>query len=289
MLASVKALLSSIVDYAGLFPPAKLSLPEAMATYAQDQMAAYCWMLGQFVLPASRLNEFVALLPTFPLKQWSLSAILSGEVELEIEKIKSFDQDAIAITALEFPPLLPPQIQHLLPHLPVGVDAFFEIPLSQDLKPYLAVLQHPGVSAKIRTGGITPAAFPSAAQLAQAIVALITAGIPFKATAGLHHPLPANHPVTYAPDSPATLMHGFLNVAILAAIANQQKVTLAEALDILQISSIKGCEFTEDQIIWRDRHLNIAELAASRQHCFRSFGSCSFQEPIEDLKKLNLI
>ena len=87
MLASVKALLSSIVDYAGLFPPAKLSLPEAMATYAQDQMAAYHWMLGQFVLPASRLNEFVALLPTFPLKQWSLSAILSGELELELKRL----------------------------------------------------------------------------------------------------------------------------------------------------------------------------------------------------------
>lgn len=113
MIASVKTLLSSVVDYAGLFPPAKLSMREAMAKYAQDKTSNYSWMLGRFVLPESRLNEFEELLPQFPLKQWSLSIILSKELTSEIERVRSLNNSKIAIAALEFPPLSPTQIERV--------------------------------------------------------------------------------------------------------------------------------------------------------------------------------
>jgi hypothetical protein len=298
MIASIKALLSSAVDYAGLFPPAKLDLPEAMANYAQDQIAPYSWMLGRFVLPASQLNEFEALLPMFSLKQWSLSLILSGDLESEIERVRSrsvreahsLNNIKIAIAALEFPPLTPTKIEKLLPRLPTGVDAFFEIPLiSGDLEPYVAALRHTGASAKIRTGGTTAEAFPSVSQLCRCIFSFAEAQVPFKATAGLHHPLPGNHCLTYEPNSLAAVMHGFFNVAVSAALAYGQKVTPEETLEVLQESSIDGFQFTEDGIEWSDRRLDIAEIKAARQRFFRSFGSCSFQEPINDLKHLKLL
>lgn len=278
MLASVKALLSSIVDYAGLFPPAKLDLRAAMANYAQYRASPYTWMLGRFVLPVSRLDRFEALLAQFPLKQRSLSVILSEDLELI---------ESIAVTALEFPPLSPSAIEQLLPSLPTKVEAFFEIPCGKDLEPYLDVLRQGGASAKIRTGGMTVDAFPSMAQLSQCIFAFAKAQIPFKATAGLHHPLPGEYPLTGEPNSPTTRMHGFLNVAILAAFAYGQKVTSQEALEIL--SSSDGFQFRADGIWWRDRYLDIAEIEETRQRFFRSFGSCSFQEPIDDLKELKLL
>ncbi|MGK7875572.1 MAG: hypothetical protein AB4426_20415 [Xenococcaceae cyanobacterium] len=295
MLASVKALFSSIVDYAGLFPPAKLGMKEAIANYAQYQMTCYNWMLGRFVLPTSRLNEFEELLPKFSLedsktRQWSLSAIVSGDWKLEIEKVQSFNsKDQIAITALEFPMLLSTEIERVIPRLPAGVDAFFEIPFSEDLEAYLAVLQGTNVSAKIRTGGITADAFPSMAQLCRFILACADARLPFKATAGLHHPLPAKHPLTSKSDSPSTVMHGFLNVAISAALVYWQKVTAEEALAVLQESSIDAFQFRTDSISWKDRRLDISELEQTRQRFFRSFGSCSFQEPVNDLKDLKLL
>ena len=290
MITSVKALLSSVVDYAGLFPPAKLSLREAMANYAQDQMASHSWMLGHFVLPASLLNEFEQLLPTFPLKQWSLSAILSRELEPEIERVQSLNgRNEIAVTALEFPPLPPTEIERVLPRLPAGVDSFFEIPLSANLEPYLAALQHTSASAKIRTGGTTVDAFPTITQLCRFIFSCAEAQVPFKATAGLHHPLLGNHRLTSEPDSPYSVMHGFLNVAVLAAFVHQQKVTLEEALQVLKERFIDGFQFREDSIWWRDRQLNITEIEEARQSFFRSFGSCSFQEPIDDLKQLKLL
>lgn len=283
MLASVKALLSSIIDYAGLFPPAKLDLQAAMANYAQYQGSPYTWMLGRFVLPASRLDRFEALL-AHPLKQ-PLSVILSKDLE-PIEQVQSL-KEKIAVAALEFPPLTPSAIEQLLPSLPSKVEAFFEIPFSKDLEPYLDVLRQGGASAKIRTGGITIDAFPSMAQLSQFIFAFAKAQVPFKATAGLHHPLPGEYPLTGEPNSPTTGMHGFLNVAILATFAYWQKVTSQEALEIL--SSSDGFQFAADGIWWRARYLNIVEIEETRQRFFRSFGSCSFEEPIDDLKDLKLL
>jgi hypothetical protein len=290
MLTSVKTLLSSIVDYAGLFPPAKLDMGEAMAHYAQDQMAAHSWMLGRFVVPASRLSELEKLLPTFELKQWSLSVILSRDVESEIDRVRSLhNTNSIAIAALEIPPLPPAEIERVFPRLPAGIDTFFEIPLDQDLEAYLTVLQQIGASAKVRTGGITGDAFPSATQLCQCICSFAEARVPFKATAGLHHALPANHRITYEPNSPSARMHGFLNVAIAAALAHWHKVTHEEVREVLQTSSSDGFQFKEDGIVWSDRQLSIAQIKEARQRFFRSFGSCSFQEPIDDLKHLKLL
>lgn len=285
MLVSLKTLLTSVVDYAGLFPPAKLDLREAMENYVQDLASPYAWMLGHFVIPASRLPELTELLPAFPLKHWSLSVILSG-LESEIEQMRSLNAaNKIAIAALEFSPLPPAEIKRVLPALPAGVETFFEIPFNSNLEPYLNVLRQTGTVAKIRTGGTTTDAFPSIPQLSQCIFSFAAARVPFKATAGLHHPLPAEYPLTSEPGSPATLMHGFLNVAILAALAYWQRVTPAEALEVLQESS-NAFQFKADSICWRDRCLDILEIEATRQHFFRSFGSCSFQEPVNDLKHL---
>lgn len=290
MLLSVKALLVSIVDYAGLFPPAKLRMQEAMMNYANYQLTSYSWMLNCFVLPVSRWNEFAAFLPTLDLKQRSLSLIISKDWETDIEIVRSLiSNNNITVTALEFPPLPPTEIHRILPHLPAKVDAFFEIPLSGDFKPYLTVLQHSGAAAKIRTGGITVDAFPSSTELCQSILSFAEAKVPFKATAGLHHPLPGKHRVTYEPNSPSTVMHGFLNLAVLAALLYWQKITLQEAVEVLQNSNSNSFQFTTDVITWRGYHLNIAEIEQARQNFFYSFGSCSFQEPVDDLKELKLL
>ncbi len=289
MLASIETLLSTIVDYAGLFPPAKLNLQEAMTNYAQERLSSYNWMLGRFVLPQSRLDEFETLLPQFTLQTWSLSLILSQNWQLELERLRSHTNPKIAIEALEFPSLSPTEIEKVIPHLPAGIDAFFEIPFSEDLNVYLQVLKNTPASAKIRTGGMTVDAFPNATQLSQLIFSCAESKVPFKATAGLHHSLPAKHPITYESDSLSTEMHGFLNVVVLAALAYWQKIDLENAVKILQDPFIDNFKIKQNQISWLNHDLSLSELKESRQKFFRSFGSCSFQEPIDDLKSLKLI
>lgn len=295
MLLALKQLLSSMVDYAGLFPPAQLSLPEAMAIYDRAQSSPHHWLVGRFVLPASCLPAFVTLLPTFlepgHASHWSLSVILSQHWAVELEQIRQLQtaNHQILISTLEMTPLPPDDIQQVCRHLPVGVTTFFEIPLGAAIEPYLTMLQQLGAAAKLRTGGITSDAFPDSTQLCQRILSLAKAQIPFKATAGLHHPLRGNHRLTYTPDSAFTRMHGFLNVALLAAVAYQHIVTFDEAVAMLEEQSIDSFEFTETAVRWRAYSLSLSELERSRQQCFHSFGSCSFQEPIDDLHTLRLL
>jgi hypothetical protein len=146
------------------------------------------------------------------------------------------------------------------------------------------VLQAKQAAAKIRTGGVTAAAFPSTAQVCQFIHTCAQAQLPFKATAGLHHLVPGDYRLTYEPDSAKARMHGFLNVALVAAFLYTGKITLAEAITLLQEDSSGRFQFTDEAVYWNQRSLDLDELTKSRQQFFRSFGSCSFTEPIADLQ-----
>jgi hypothetical protein len=295
MLTSIKTLFSSIVDYAGLFPSAILTMEEAIANYVRYQNTCDHWMLGNFVLPVSRLHEFEQLLLKLPIegsetKHWRLSVIISQEVGSAIAKIQALnDNPKIAIASLEFPPLSLREIDKVFPYLPADIEAFFEIPYNGDFKSYLTVLQRPGISAKIRTGGLSAEAFPTISQLYQFIFACAEAQVGFKATAGLHHPLPGKYPLTYEPDSSNAMMHGFLNVGVLAVLVYWQKINAQEALVVLQESTLESFQISADTIVWKDRRLDIWELQKARQSFFHCFGSCSFQEPIESLKNLKLL
>jgi hypothetical protein len=145
------------------------------------------------------------------------------------------------------------------------------------------------MAAKLRTGGVTAEVFPDSQQLSQRILALAQAKIPFKATAGLHHPLRSQHRLTYQPDSTVATMHGFLNVVLLATFAYQQSISLDEAIALLETSEITQFHFTETHLTWHDRVLSTSEMIQARQQFFHSFGSCSFKEPLTDLYALELL
>jgi hypothetical protein len=81
-------------------------------------------------------------------------------------------------------------------------------------------------------------------------------------------------------------MHGFLNVTVLSALVYWQKVTPQASLELLQQPTTKNFQFTADAILWNNHRLSIAEIEEARQGLFRSFGSCSFQEPVDNLKML---
>ena len=56
---SVRTLLAEIIDYAGLFPPSQITMQEAVINFATYRNSNYSWMLGRFVLPVARLDEFM--------------------------------------------------------------------------------------------------------------------------------------------------------------------------------------------------------------------------------------
>ncbi|WP_088893016.1 hypothetical protein [Leptolyngbya ohadii] len=297
MLPLLKTLLDSIVDYAGLYPPAQLDLRSAMQNYAQYAATPHAWMLSRFVLPAARLEEFTAIAADLPLSQWSLSVVVKDPTELE--QAFALQTKSIKIAALEFTPQSSEAIQTLISQIPSGVEAFFEIPLNPTFPDTIALLKGTPAAAtppaaKLRTGGITESAFPNRRSLADWICTCAQANVPFKATAGLHHPFPGNYRLTYELDSPIAPMQGFLNVAIASAFAYSQSLTPTEIIPLLEIDSFADLlELREETLIWHSPQgkcqIDRREIQIARQQFFRSFGSCSFEEPIEDLIALDLV
>ncbi|MEK9136931.1 MAG: hypothetical protein AAB393_07400, partial [Bacteroidota bacterium] len=171
---------------------------------------------------------------------------------------------------------------------PSSLTTYFEVPVEPDPSPLIEAISEVGARAKVRTGGVTADAFPSSISLARFICACADAGVPFKATAGLHHPIRSTYRLTYDPASPTGMMFGFLNVFIAAGVAlaggHPNDVVAA-----LEEQSPSAFHFDGNEITWRGHRIGLLQIGSVRSELAIAFGSCSFVEPLEDLKSLKLL
>ena len=294
-IASVRTLLTEIVDYAGLFPPSKLPMAEAVANYAAYLESNFRWMLGRFVVPVVRLDEFAENAKGFfepGGEVWKLSVLASENISQTVEKIAAFNRnyaDKAIIDALEIKADNSLEIENIVAHLPENLFAYFELPLDQNLGDSIIALAIAGHRAKIRTGGATPDAFPPIEKIVRFMRVCLAANVPFKCTAGLHHPLRGSNPLTYEPDAPTGKMNGFLNVFLAAAFL-QQGYEPKLVYEILRDEHADNFQFRDDGILWRLEYFaHATQLKFLRERSVISFGSCSFTEPIEDLEEIGLL
>ena len=156
--------------------------------------------------------------------------------------------------------------------LPEGVTAYFELPIDADPAP----LAGGRGRAKVRTGGLTPEAFPAPADLVRFLYRCAKARVPFKATAGLHHPIRSMQCCTYEADSPAALMHGFVNVFLAAALL-WHGGSAGDAIATLEEESPGEFHFDDQGVAWHGHRLSVAQLREARERFAMSFGSCSLR------------
>jgi hypothetical protein len=291
---ALRTLLAGSIDYAGLFPPAGLDMATSVRQYADYRSHPDAWALGRFVVPATRLPELereaAALAPTTPANPWRLSALLGPDAATEIHALGEFNcrhaaagAPALSADVVEARAESVEAIDRLLTAVPRWAPAYIEIPLDRDPAPLVAVIARHSGRAKARTGGVTPDAFPSAEAVARFLRACTDAGVPFKVTAGLHHPLRAEYRLTYAPDSPHGTMFGFLNVFLAAAFLHHGMGT-ADVIRVLEERSPEAIRFGDDGVEWRGHRLDQGALAAARATGIVAFGSCSFTEPVGELE-----
>ncbi|MEM7356583.1 MAG: hypothetical protein AAF657_37550 [Acidobacteriota bacterium] len=286
-------LLASLIDYAGLFPPAALELPEAAANYARYRQSARAAMLGRFVVPVAQLPALARWIrqnePHGTL--WEVSVLVGKDVAGGFEKItitlaEHVESPVVAVRSIEAVATTP-EAMHVA--LPPDAEAFFEIDHRVDPSTWIRAAAAAGVAAKIRTGGVEQSAFPSAGEIARFILACARHRLPFKATAGLHHPFPAAYPLTYEADSPLGTMHGFMNVFYAAAMAWRGSTDSDALCSILESTERPGWDEARQELNWTDHRLSMADLAECRENFARSYGSCSFLEPIEGLEEVGLL
>jgi len=299
---SVAALLRSLIDYAGLFPPASLGMAQAVANYETYLRSDHGWILGRFILPAARLGEFGEALARLPAShaertpRWSLSVLLGADPSGDLARIREFNARAAAASLLVKPEIqsvevkitAPDEIEPLSAIIPSELEAYCEVPLSGAERDLITAIAACGRRAKIRTGGETADKFPSPESVVEFIQLCAAANVAFKATAGLHHPLRSSHPFTYQPDSPNGIMHGFLNVFLAAAFL-RAGMEPPLALQLLTEQSPQGFQFDSEAAMWREHRLTVPQIAAARKDFAVSFGSCSFIEPLDDLRSLHLL
>ncbi|HEX5387378.1 MAG TPA: hypothetical protein VFW66_11790 [Gemmatimonadales bacterium] len=294
----LRALLQGAIDYAGLFPPARLDMRSAAAEYAAQHTGPDRWALGRFVVPAARLAELAEAMPDAPLAgSWQLSAISGPDLAADLSAITRFNEqqaDRARVSAIELRAVpggatsaraIGPALETIRDRIGAGIETYAELPIAQDPAPLIAELARSGGRAKVRTGGVTPDAFPAPDHLLRFIARAVAARVPFKATAGLHHALRGCYPLTYEPGSARAPMYGYLNLTLTAA-GLSHGMDESAARRLLEESSAAAFRFEDGGVGWGDAWLTAADLAEARRDVVLGFGSCSFREPMDELRAL---
>lgn len=312
MIGTVETLLTDLIDYAGLFPPAKCDMPTAVQNFARYHNGTDRFALGRFICTAGRLEELTehgrVLMPgtyatsgyremAIQTDPWPISVVGDLPLEETLDAIDAFnarhaaeDSGLAFVRSLETRAGSAEQVDDAIEAIPEDLQAFFEIPLDGDFRGLIATLAgNPGIGAKVRCGGVEPGMIPPTDAVGRFIHACAAADVPFKATAGLHHPVRAEQSLTYEDNPPRAVMHGYLNVFIAAALARSSRLDAAAITQILDETDPGAFVLDEDRVGWRDVTTDRTRFSRSRESFCLSYGSCSFTEPLDDLRGLQLL
>jgi len=308
---SVVNLLGGVVDYAGLFPPAKLEMRPTCENFAAYLESEHEWMLGRLIVPVSRLGEFEKAAEDLMARgedaenSWLISALVGEDLESDIDAIFEFNErhatedeggegaanGYAVVDVIEARASSTAEIDAILAKVPEQIEAFIELPWDAEIRGLVAAIggdSSSGASAKIRTGHVKPELIPSVEAVARFICTCAQAGVPFKATAGLHHPIRAEYNLTYEPDSPRAVMHGYLNVFVASAMAHARRADEAAVRAMLEETDASRFVFENESLRWDELSVTSEQLVSCRERFAISFGSCSFTEPTEELERLGL-
>jgi hypothetical protein len=295
-MSAIRTLLAQSIDYAGLFPPAALDLQTALENYVQYSTGPSAWALGRFIIPAARLPELEAALAHIPQgpvdRRWQFAALLGTSVEADLQRLEVFNRRQInsgaIIDTVEVKATSEADVGQIIRLTPSTFETYIEIPIEGDPRSLIAAIGQGGSRAKVRTGGVTQDGFPRTEDLLRFLRDTVDLAVPFKATAGLHHPLRATYPLTYAENSPRGAMFGFLNL-LLAVAFLRSGMDEGDVARVLKEEDPDALQADDLGISWRNHRLGLEALSEVRRVGMISFGSCSFTEPLADLQALHLL
>ncbi len=299
---AIRTLVSSLLDYAGLYPPASLDEPTVVSNFASLHGSHRAWMLGRLVWPAARIERLSELAagaapvaePPETEGAWPVTALLGDagtpEFARTVELVRAFNDrheqpgaPAMRIDSVEFKAADAASAERALDSLPEDVWPYIEIPLDGDPRGMIAAISGVEAAAKFRTGGTTAAAHPNSRALAGAIVACAQAGVAFKATAGLHRAM------RHWNASAQAHQYGFLSLFAGACLVHARKLDAEGLQAMIEDEDPSSLEISDNAISWQGARIVTREIAEARERFAHSFGSCSFEEPWDDLIALELL
>lgn len=286
-----EAAFAKLIDYAGLFPPAGLATDETVRRYAEYRRGPDRWLLGRLVLPADQLDvaaRFAEKEGATPEEPWPVTVLVGGvdDIDTARQRVTIHRQGTcLRVEAIEAAATRPTDIDTLATSWPPDTERYVEIPADPDPSGLLKTIGQAGFGAKIRMGGLTADKIPPAASVARFLSLAREVRVPVKATAGLHHALRGEYALTYEPGSPRATLHGFVNLTFAAALIAARKIDDDTAAALLDDDRPEVFKFGGRAASWLNAVLTYSELAHARSTLLRAVGSCSFDEPAEELKR----
>lgn len=290
--ASARALMAGAVDFAGLFPPAQLPLADALADYRRALAGADAWMLGRFILPAVQLPVLAdaVVRDAHDGRGWTVSAIVREHMDEDAAAVQAFNQRAahqhVRVDTIECRPSSRDGISWLAKTFSPAFTVHVEVGVGPTAPDDLRVVARHQLRAKVRTGGLAPDAFPAPASLVAFIEAARDVGVPFKATAGLHHAMRGAYPLSDAIGAPSATMHGFVNL-LLATATLGERLPATTAAALLTRTNHAALLFDDEKVRWGDVEFSIEAVGRMRETQCVSFGSCSFREPADEYRRFD--
>jgi len=290
--ASARALMAGAVDYAGLFPPAQLPLADALAEYRRALAGADAWMLGRFIVPAMQLSVLAdaVVRDAHDGRGWTVSAIVREHMDEDAAAVQAFNQRAanqhVRVDTIECRPSSSDSITWLAKTFSPAFTVHVEVGVGPTARDDLRVVARHQLRAKVRTGGLAPDAFPAPARLVAFIESARDVGVPFKATAGLHHAMRGAYPLSDEIGAQSATMHGFVNL-MLATAAVGERLPTTTAAALLTRTDHSALVFDDERVRWGDVELSIDAIGRMREAQCVSFGACSFREPVLEYRRFD--
>ncbi len=267
-----------LCDDAALFPPGSLPLEEAVPAHVEHRGGPHRRMVGPFVVAASQLPALAPVVQDHRPGSFEVAVTVPSPAAVDRAMRSAGQVPALRVVAVEVAVPADVAAADVVPALDVAltgwpdVTVFVELPRDERRGALVAALSGTSYLAKLRTGGVEAHLYPDEDELASMLVDTARAGLPVKATAGLHHAVRNTDPGT------GFEQHGFLNViaAVDAALSGAGTEELAAVL----------AERNPDTVAARVRDIGSRVDRVREQ--FRSIGTCSIDEPVQELVELGL-
>lgn len=283
-MTAAETLLHGAIDYAGLFPPAALDLETTVRKYAEYRACRDAWALGRFVLPAAKVAEFADRWPGC-VAEWPVSLLLGADYDAEMRLAVDC---GLQLDVVECRPARLDDVSEIRRRMPERARLFVEVGRTESVTEALEAIARVDACAKLRTGGVTADAIPGSGAVAAFLVGCAQRGLCFKATAGLHHAVRGDYRLTYDPQSARACTHGFVNffLASAAAQGGADEAQIAAMLDEQDRGSFSA---RPEALRWREHSFPVDRLREMRGRFAISFGSCSFEEPLAEMRSMGWI
>ncbi len=326
MLSSVKAFTTGIIDYAGLFPPAGLSMEKAFLNYAAYRNHNDRWMLSRFVCPSARLSEidkYADVLREGPPFRFAVLAGAARDVDSYLPAIKRTIDEMTGFYERHPGRVMPDVLETRLPAQAVKQKQFFAIrELLRGIEELFAASDLPAVQVYYEA--------PMDDNWADSWPRVVEAialhnreiknrdaylGSAFKLRCGgveaQQYPTPEqvaaaitwcrdarvkmkataglHHPLRHYNEEAGVTMHGFINVFGAAMLARYQNLSAETLQEVIADEMSQHFVFSENGLNWCGHQVSVADIAAAREAYITSFGCCSFDDPREDLAAMRLM